>query len=66
MFILNVRDFVFQGKLQIEDYSQKGFTQPHSFEPHSFVTPTNCDLCLQMMWYIAKGGKFPQSHACKN
>ncbi|CAB3984119.1 Myotubularin-related 13 [Paramuricea clavata] len=49
-------DIILKGKLQIDDYSQQGFTQPHTFEAHSFVTPTNCDFCLQMMWYIGKGG----------
>ncbi|XP_046862481.1 uncharacterized protein LOC124455916 [Xenia sp. Carnegie-2017] len=49
-------DIILEGKLQIEDYSNQGFSRPHSFEPHSFFTPTNSDFCLQVIWNIGKGG----------
>ncbi|XP_002739269.2 myotubularin-related protein 5-like [Saccoglossus kowalevskii] len=34
----------------------KSHTQPHNFEPHSYVTPTYCDYCQRILWGIVKQG----------
>ena len=49
--------FFFQGKMQVEDKGAQGFSQPHNFNKHTFLTPTNCDYCLQMIiGFVSKGG----------
>jgi len=49
--------FLFQGKLQVEERGAKGFSQPHNFVAHTFMPPSNCDLCYQMIIGILNRGK---------
>lgn len=51
----------FQGKMQLEERGAQGFSQPHHFVPHTFMPPSNCDVCDQMIIGIwNKGG-----YACR-
>lgn len=49
--------FSFQGKLQVEERGAQGFSQPHHFVPHTFMPPSNCDLCYQMIIGILNKGE---------
>jgi hypothetical protein len=54
-----------QGKLQVEDKGAQGFSQPHNFQKNLFLTPTNCDYCLQLIiGFVSKGtrGKSQGAH----
>ncbi|XP_031559820.1 myotubularin-related protein 13-like [Actinia tenebrosa] len=54
----NTMEVILRGKLQVEDKSAQGFSQPHNFQKHMFLTPTNCDYCLQLIiGFVSKGLK---------
>ncbi|XP_048585296.1 myotubularin-related protein 13 isoform X2 [Nematostella vectensis] len=51
-------EVILRGKLQEEDRGAQGFSQPHNFVKHMFLTPSNCDYCLQLIiGFVSKGLK---------
>ncbi|XP_071510955.1 LOW QUALITY PROTEIN: myotubularin-related protein 13-like [Diadema antillarum] len=48
-------DILVRGK-HIGEPQTKGFNFPHHFEPCSYVTPTSCDYCNQMLFGVVKQG----------
>ena len=47
----------FQGKLQVEERGAQGFSQPHNFVAHTFMPPSNCDYCYQLIIGILNRGE---------
>ncbi|XP_030845360.1 myotubularin-related protein 13 isoform X1 [Strongylocentrotus purpuratus] len=48
-------DILVRGK-NIGEPPTKGFNFPHHFEPCSYMTPTSCDFCNQMLFGVVKQG----------
>ncbi|XP_041471709.1 myotubularin-related protein 13-like isoform X7 [Lytechinus variegatus] len=48
-------DILVRGK-NIAEPTPKGFNFPHHFEPCSYMTPTSCDFCNQMLFGVVKQG----------
>ena len=55
MYFISINSFHFQGK-SAGDQQPKGFQISHRFEAHSYMTPTECDLCSQLLYGAVKQG----------
>ncbi|XP_074605890.1 myotubularin-related protein 13-like [Acropora palmata] len=52
----NTMEVILKGKMQLEERGAQGFSQPHHFVQHTFMPPSSCDVCDQMIIGILSKG----------
>lgn len=52
----NTMEVILKGKMQLEERGAQGFSQPHHFVQHTFMPPSSCDVCDQVIIGILSKG----------
>ncbi|XP_068760421.1 myotubularin-related protein 13-like [Montipora capricornis] len=52
----NTMEVILKGKMQLQERGAQGFSQPHQFVPHTFMPPSHCDVCYQIIIGILNKG----------